>query len=224
MTFPKDYKPPTTNSSTNSSKNNNNNNLPLFHQLNNKGIQCLTSGKYNEAISFFQKSLELNPNESNVWFNLGVAFEKLGLFNEALRFLNKSLQINSNNYLALNEIGIIYLSSGKFKESKKYFEKALEINPNNTIFLQNKKIAQDMLWKKRFFRVGQVINLISLLAGARPSPTTPSPTTYSGRDSGVCTCTHARLSHIAAGCIAEARWPDLAGLGTQCPCKKYEPS
>ena len=213
MTFPKGYKPTTTNSSTNPSKNNNNNNLPLFHQLNNKGIQCLELGKYNEAISFFQKSLELNPNDSNVWFNLGVAFGNLSLFDEALRCLNKSLQINSNNYLSLNQIGIIYFNSGNLKESIRYFEKALKMDPNNTTILQNKKTAHDMLWKKR---LGIVIDLIS---GPRPSPIT-----HSKGDSGVCTCGHARLSHVAAGCTAPAFWKFQAGLGTQCPCKKFEPS
>ena len=226
MTFPKGYKPPTTNSSTNPSKNYNNNNLPLFHQLNNKGIQFLNLGKYNEAISFFQKSLELNPIDSNVWFNLGVAFEKLSLFDKALSFLNTSVQINSNNHLALNEIGIIYYNSGKFKESIRYFEKALEINPNNATFLQNKKAARDMHWKKRIFRG---IEVLSILSGTRPSPTTPSPTTpsptpYSKSDSGVCTCFHARASHVAGGCTAQAIWEVSTGFSNQCPCKKYVPS
>jgi tetratricopeptide (TPR) repeat protein len=157
MTFPRGYRPPTPNSSTNPYKNNNNNNLPLFHQFNKKGLECHVLGKYNEAVCFFQKSLEINPNDSNVWYNLGKSLEKFGHYDNAIKFI-QSLQINSKNDQVLNQIGIIYFNSGKFKESIRYFEKALEINPKNITFLQNKNTAYSMSGNNIFSTIGKVIN------------------------------------------------------------------
>jgi tetratricopeptide (TPR) repeat protein len=132
----------------------------LYHQFNKKGLECHVLGKYKEAVIFFQKSLELNPNDSNVWYNLGKSLEKLGQYDNAIKFIQSLQKNKSKNDEVLNQIGIIYFNSGKFKESKSYFEKALEISPKNTTFLQNKNTAHSMIGKKRFITIGKVINEI----------------------------------------------------------------
>lgn len=59
-------------------------------------------GKNNEAISFFDKALAINPNDADVLTNKGIALHLLGKNNEAISIFDKALAINPNYKLALD--------------------------------------------------------------------------------------------------------------------------
>jgi tetratricopeptide (TPR) repeat protein len=55
----------------------------------NKGIALYGLGKYNEAIEYYDKSIEIDPNYALAWYNKGSALNKLGRHKEAKECHNK---------------------------------------------------------------------------------------------------------------------------------------
>jgi len=42
-----------------------------------QGSELMNSEKYNEAIKAYEKAIEINPNDSDAWYNKGVALYTL---------------------------------------------------------------------------------------------------------------------------------------------------
>ena len=53
--------------------------------------------KSDETIKTYEKTIEINPNDSDAWYNKGVALGKLGKFNEAMKVYDKAIEINPND-------------------------------------------------------------------------------------------------------------------------------
>ena len=74
-------------------------------KLYDEGDAFLKLKKFNEAIGLFDKSLAINPNDTDVLNDKGVTLAKLDKFNEAIGLFDKSLAINPNNAKTLSEKG-----------------------------------------------------------------------------------------------------------------------
>ena len=53
--------------------------------MDNKGFALYSLGKYNDAISSYDKALAINPNDAGVLNSKGVALANLGKYYEALK-------------------------------------------------------------------------------------------------------------------------------------------
>jgi tetratricopeptide (TPR) repeat protein len=71
-------------------------------------------GKYNEAITYYDKALAINPNDVNALDYKGAALTKLGKYQDATTFLDKSLAINPKDNVA-SQTKIIALVLDKFQ-------------------------------------------------------------------------------------------------------------
>ena len=58
-------------------------------------------GRNNEAITYFDKVLALNPKDVDSLNNKGVSLVKLGNYYEAIKYFDKALTINPDYSLAL---------------------------------------------------------------------------------------------------------------------------
>lgn len=56
--------------------------------------------KYDKAIAEFQKALEINDQNAETCYNLGLAYETKGQFDRARELYEKALSINPNHKLA----------------------------------------------------------------------------------------------------------------------------
>jgi len=67
-----------------------------------KGFEQIQAGKFEEAINFFDKSIELNPDVYISWFNRGIAKTRLGLYQDALPDFEQTIKLKpeyKNGYL-----------------------------------------------------------------------------------------------------------------------------
>ena len=60
----------------------------------NKGVTLSNLGKYEEAITWFDKTLEINPHFVNAMYNKADALGELGKYEEALVWTDKALTLN----------------------------------------------------------------------------------------------------------------------------------
>ncbi|HXV39245.1 MAG TPA: tetratricopeptide repeat protein [Nitrosopumilaceae archaeon] len=58
-----------------------------------KGKSLVEDGNYEEALKFFDKALELDPNDHKIWNQKGIALRSMGRYNEAIECFNKSLEL-----------------------------------------------------------------------------------------------------------------------------------
>jgi tetratricopeptide (TPR) repeat protein len=72
-----------------------------------KGIALGHLGKYNEAISLYDKALVIKPNNTAALTNKGVALYHLGRYNEAISLYDKVSTIDPNNTAALTNKNMV---------------------------------------------------------------------------------------------------------------------
>jgi tetratricopeptide (TPR) repeat protein len=88
----------------------------------NLGHSASKSGKYSEAINFYQKSLSLNPNNEQVHNNLGTVYYKSGQEAKAIESLQRAIAIKPQYADPHYNLGAIYHSKGMDQQAKDHFK------------------------------------------------------------------------------------------------------
>ncbi len=120
------------------------NNKFLTNILYGKGMVLASKGKHTEAISVYEKSLELlNSSEqanlflqSNLAANLGNSYSELGKLDLALNYYQKDLDIKEEIFgdnnpilaIAYNNISNIYIAKAKYKDAMQFIDDALKLS------------------------------------------------------------------------------------------------
>ena len=101
-----------------------------FYRRYNVAWELARKGQYEAAIAEWKKALELNPGESVLYLNLGVALARLGKTDEAIAQYQKALAIAPNAAEVHFRLGSALADAGKFDEAIAHFRKVLEIRPS----------------------------------------------------------------------------------------------
>jgi YVTN family beta-propeller protein len=102
---------------------------------------------YDKSIAFSDKSLELNSENMNSWYNKGVALSNLGRYDDAIKCYDRVIEINPSFLHVWDSKGNALIHLRKFQEAIKCYERVLEIDPNNIIAYYNKGLALRRLGK-----------------------------------------------------------------------------
>jgi tetratricopeptide (TPR) repeat protein len=97
---------------------------------NDLGYALLQKGRVDEAITYFQKALQINPDYAEAHNNLGNILLKMGKVDEAITHYQKALQIKPDNAVIRNNLGNALLVMGKVDEAITHYQKTLQINPD----------------------------------------------------------------------------------------------
>jgi tetratricopeptide (TPR) repeat protein len=104
-----------------------------------KGDSLFNQGKYEEAITYFDKVLALDPNDRDMLYYKGISLEGLGKHEEAITYFDKVLALDQNDTDTLTYKGISLESLGKHEEAITYFDRVLTLDPNNVNTLRWKE-------------------------------------------------------------------------------------
>lgn len=66
-----------------------------------RGFNLARFGQYNEAINYFLKAIELNPN-SGAWKSLGYVYDANGQYKEAKECFQKAVELDPNDFESRN--------------------------------------------------------------------------------------------------------------------------
>src|SRR5660397_114170 len=121
----------------------------------NKGFALNRLGKYQEAITAYDKALEIDPQnleefyekhfDKLLWNNKGLALYNLSKYLEAITAYEKALKIDPQFKIAWKNKGSALTILGKYHKAINEFDKALEIDPQDKLALINKEIALNRL-------------------------------------------------------------------------------
>ena len=82
-----------------------------------KAYSLMKLKKYEEAIYNFNKSIKINPNDANVFYNLGATYENLKKWQEAADSFSQAMQINPNHEEAYRDLlHLLRILSSKTRE------------------------------------------------------------------------------------------------------------
>src|SRR5919197_2241834 len=107
---------------------NNNNTITNANKLINQGISLLIVGKYNEAISLFDKVLAVDPTNTLALTNKGTTLAYLQKYDQAISLFDKALDIEPNNTSILDSKGNVLVSLHKYNQAISLFDKALNMS------------------------------------------------------------------------------------------------
>jgi|SRR3990172_6516344 len=95
-----------------------------------KGCKLDDEGDFDNAISEYKKSLELDPENSDTLFNLGVLYLKVNKIEEGAKIFEKLSKVLPNDSEVFNLLGVAYSGVGKKAEAVKAWEKSLSLQPD----------------------------------------------------------------------------------------------
>ncbi len=111
-------------------------------ERNRKGAGLLGQGKIEEALTEFQKAVELNPMDPVARLNLAFTYDRQGQVEEAIEAYKQAIKMDEKNLLAYNNLGVLYNKMGRYDEAIWQLENALSINPSDANTLKNLENAK----------------------------------------------------------------------------------
>jgi len=98
---------------------------------NNLGSVYFESGRKDEALTEYEKAIQLDPLLSNAHYNLGVALLDADCRAEARRLFEEELQINVNHAQARFQLGRLHVEAGESAQAISFLQESLRIKPDN---------------------------------------------------------------------------------------------
>lgn len=96
-----------------------------------KGAALVRLRHREEAFGLFHLAIELDSQNYNAWYNLGVLYEEDSKYQEALLHINRSLEINSRYYPSLAHKGRILRILSRNEEALKFYDSAINEKPES---------------------------------------------------------------------------------------------
>jgi protein O-GlcNAc transferase len=93
------------------------------------GASLQEKGQLDDAITYYQKALQLNPNHAVAFYNLASAYHKKGQSEKAIIYYRKVLQLDQNAF-AHNNLGTILQEKVELTEAITCYKNALKLNPD----------------------------------------------------------------------------------------------
>jgi len=88
--------------------------------------------RYKEALAWYEKSLEYNPNDAEAHNNMGIIMSILGAHEAAIQHFNEAKIINPELPQVYNNLGNAHESLGQLREAIKDYEMAISVQTNYT--------------------------------------------------------------------------------------------
>lgn len=141
------------------------------------GTQSLMSQDYTDALTNLMKANELDPDNSGILNNLGMAYYFKGEKDLAIKTLKKSLEIDSDNSDSKINLASIYFNAGDLNSAERIYKSVLknltydkqartyynlgilELKRNNTSAAENyfkKSVKEDGNYCAGYFQLGMV--------------------------------------------------------------------
>ncbi len=92
------------------------------------GSSYVQAGEIDKAISYFEKSLKLNPENELALYDLGFFSDQEGQYQKSIEYYNRYLDIDPFNFSIWFNLGISYNKAGEFEKAVKAYEFALALN------------------------------------------------------------------------------------------------
>ena len=137
-----------------------------------KGWSLQNAGNHKDAITAYNKAIELDPSYAMAFNMRGAAYTGLGVFAQAMRDHGKAIDLDPQYAAAFNNRGVAYCQLGNFSQAIQDFNKGIDLDPEFEAIYVNRGNA--------YYNLGnftQAINDFNKAIELNPN----NATTYSNR-------------------------------------------
>jgi tetratricopeptide (TPR) repeat protein len=101
------------------------------------GQSLLKKGNSAEALEYFSRAAELQPDYNGWHINKGITLYRLGRLDAARGALQTAITLEGGIALAHTTLGDVYRDLGDIPSARKNYERSVELVPSNSIVLQS---------------------------------------------------------------------------------------
>ncbi|WP_299579868.1 tetratricopeptide repeat protein [uncultured Microbulbifer sp.] len=101
----------------------------------NRGVELMRAGEREQAFLYLRKALELRPQRSDLWANLGAMYSHFGFMREAQQSYLQALHLKSSNLVAISNLERLHRYNGKAELADLYAKRARFHRERNPYFL-----------------------------------------------------------------------------------------
>ena len=94
------------------------------------GVVLIKTGRISESLIASQKSVELNPLDSEAHYNFAITLKGVGRLNDAEISYRKAIALKPNYAEAYNNLGTMLKHLGRINEAEKSYRKAISLKPD----------------------------------------------------------------------------------------------
>jgi tetratricopeptide (TPR) repeat protein len=102
---------------------------PELKVLYEQATNAMKNAQYELAVEKLTRIFELQPNNADATFGLGLVYQELNNPEQAINYYLKTLTINPEDFNARNNIGLTYLKAKNYSEAIKIFEEVVIKKP-----------------------------------------------------------------------------------------------
>lgn len=126
-------------------------------QLCQAGNRLFNSGKYEQALTYYNEIIRINPGSAAAWYNKGSALSNLGRYEEADACLKEATWLNKKFTVAWFNRGFVLYKIGRYREAINCYDKTIGIKRKYAEAWYNKALAEENIndieaamnsWKK----------------------------------------------------------------------------
>jgi len=110
------------------------------------------AGDYVNAIECYKNAARVKPDSAEVYFNLGLAYDKAGNVEDAIKAYEVSIQLDPKISVTYCNLGFSYKDLGDHKKAIECFKKAVQIKPDYEKAIWNLGMA--------YVEVGEIENAL----------------------------------------------------------------
>ena len=96
-----------------------------------KAMQHKMNGEYDEAEALFKSVIAEQPNNAEVYHELGLTYSYRVFIDESIEALEKAVALSPESTVFLNDLGKTHTMYGDYDKAKPVFLRVLEIDPFN---------------------------------------------------------------------------------------------
>lgn len=108
-----------------------------------------TEGNFGHAARYYERSVEIEPNNGEAWLGLAASYDRVRRFDLADRAYREAGRLIGDRAEYYNNIGYSYLLRGDATKARSNFLKAHEIDPASPIISNNLEMLRDNLMRPR---------------------------------------------------------------------------
>jgi tetratricopeptide (TPR) repeat protein len=105
------------------------------------GNTSVRAGKYDQAISYFQRVLNSLPASSrqrgDIYLRIGETYRQKGDLANSIVALQQARQVLPDNLVVLSTLGLVLDTAGQWDQAKQVYQTIVRLDPNNGVILNN---------------------------------------------------------------------------------------
>lgn len=104
-----------------------------------KGVEAVKTGSYAEALEYFSKCIELEPEDHIHWSNRAFVHQKLENLEKALADATKTTELKPDWAKGWARVGVANVALAKLPAAEKAFQDGLKLEPGNVACINGLK-------------------------------------------------------------------------------------